>query len=118
MPPATMRSAASAYSPTMRSMSHCSASFGWLRCAGSRSREGATTGNQSSWPHPVRRPRWVIWIIATAPCSWISSVIARSHGTMSSFQACRLPNAGGLSGDTTAEPAVIVIATPPFAFST
>ena len=44
--------------------------------------------------------------------------MARSHGTMASFQAWRLPNAGGLSGDTTADPAVMVIATPPLAFST
>lgn len=37
---------------------------------------------------------------------------------MASSYANRLPNAGGLSGLTTAVPAVIVIARPPLAFST
>ena len=41
-------------------------------------------GSQSSCPHPVRRPRWLIWIIAAAPCWWMPSVIAWIHGTMAS----------------------------------
>ncbi len=84
IPPACIRSAASAYLPTMRSMSQSSASFGTARWAGSRSGDGATTGSQSSWAQPVRRPRWVSWIMHAAPCSWISSVIRRIHGTISS----------------------------------
>jgi hypothetical protein len=46
------------------------------------------------------------------------SVIAWIHGTMASSYACRLPKAGGLSGETMAVPAVIVNASPPLAFST
>ncbi len=118
MPAACIRSAASAYLATMRSMSQSSASFGMARWAGSRSGEGATTGSQSSCAQPVRRPRWVSWIMHAAPCSWTSSVIRRSQGTISSRYACRLPNAGGLSSATTAEPAVIVMPMPPLAFST
>ena len=34
----------------------------WDLTAGSRIADGATTGSQSSCAHPVRRPRWVIWI--------------------------------------------------------
>ena len=118
MPAACIRSAASAYLATMRSMSQSSASLGMARCAGSRRGEGATTGNQSSCAHPVRRPRWVSWIMQAAPCSWTSSVIRRSQGTISSRYACRLPKAGGLSSATTAEPAVMVMPMPPLAFST
>ena len=84
MPPACIRSAASAYLPTMRSMSQSSASLGTARWAGSRSGDGASTGSQSSCAHPVRRPRWVSWIMQAAPCSWTSSVIRRIHGTMAS----------------------------------
>ena len=36
---------------------------------------------------------------------------------MASSYACKFPNTGGLSSATTAEPAVIVSPTPPFAFS-
>ena len=46
--------------------------------------DGATTGSQSSCPQPVRRPRWLIWIIAAQSCSWMASVMRRIHGTMSS----------------------------------
>ena len=84
MPPTCIRSAASAYLPTMRSMSQSSASLGIVRWAGSRSGDGASTGSQSSCAQPVRRPRWVSWIMQAAPCSWISSVIRRIHGTMAS----------------------------------
>ena len=84
MPPASIRSAAAAYLPTMRSMSQSSASLGTARWAGSRSGDADSTGSQSSWAQPVRRPRWVSWIMHAAPCSWTSSVIRRIHGTMAS----------------------------------
>ena len=79
-----MRSAAAAYASTMRAMSQSSASLGKERCAGSRIGEGASTGSQSAWFQLVRRPRWVIWIITAAPCSWQSSASRRSQGTISS----------------------------------
>jgi hypothetical protein len=34
---------------------------------------------------PVRRPRWVSWIITAAPCSWQSSARRFSQGTISSL---------------------------------
>jgi hypothetical protein len=80
--------------PTMRSMSQPRPPSGCDRWAGSRIGDGASTGSQSSWPHPVRRPRWVIWIMHAAPCSCISSVIRRIQGTMSSSvgdAGCRTP---------------------------
>ena len=61
-----MRSAASAYLPMMRWMFQSSACFGMLRWAGSRSGDADPIGNQSSWAQPVRRPRWVIWIMHAA----------------------------------------------------
>jgi len=51
----------------------------------SRACEGETTGNQSALDQLVRRPRWVIWIITAAPCSWQASVSSRIQGTTSSL---------------------------------
>jgi hypothetical protein len=69
----------------MRARSQSSASLGKVRWAGSRTGEGASTGSQSEWFQLVRRPRWVIWIMTAAPCSWQSSVSRFSHGTISSL---------------------------------
>ena len=51
--------------------------------------------------------------MTAAPSPWQASTSRRIHGTTSSFQARMLLKAGGLSRDTAAEPAVMVMATPP-----
>ena len=84
MPPAFIRSVASAKSAMMRAMSQSSASLGKALCAGSRCLEEDTEGSQSPLDQPVRRPRWVSWIITAQPWSWQASVSCRIHGTTSS----------------------------------
>ena len=69
-----------AYRETIRSRSQSSASLGKERCAGSRTRDGATTGSQSPVFHDVRRPRWVSWIITAQSCSCTASTSRRIVG--------------------------------------
>ena len=46
--------------------------------------EALRTGSQSPLFQPVRRPRWVIWIITLQSCAWQASASSRSQVTMSS----------------------------------
>ena len=63
-------------------------------------------------------PRWVTWIMTRVSSACTSSVSFRSQGTTSSVLRSMLPKAAGESRDTIAEPPIIVIPSPPRAFST
>jgi hypothetical protein len=117
MPPAFMRSAASAKSLIIRSMSQSSAFFGKARCAASRRCDGEMTGSQSPLSHRAaaemgkldhHRRAMLVHGVGQFPDPRHDLVLVGED----------VVERGGLSLATAAEPAVMVSATPPFARST
>ena len=118
-PPAS-RCAAAAYSPTIALDVPVLGLLGEgaMRRLAHR-RRGDSTGSQSAWFQPVRRPRWVSWIMharAVLVAPRRSCGAARARSRRGRRAGCRTP--AGCPRATTAEPAVIVSAMPPLAFST
>ena len=95
-----------------------SASLGKAAMGRLAHRRGERTGSQSALFQPVRRPDGVSWIITLQSNAWQASVSSASHGhdlRRDRHADCR--KAAGLSRLTSAEPAVMVSAIPPLAFS-
>ena len=99
-------------------MSQSSAVFGKERWAGSRTGEAASTGSQSALFQAVRRPRWVSWIITAAAV--LVAVVGQPRQPRHDLVLVgeQIAEAGGRVRRHDAEPAVMVSAMPPFAFST